>query len=252
MKKLVVGGVCVVAGVAALVVGCPRGEKPAPGPAPTAATAPAATGIMVARVRFAGTPPAPKKLPRDADAFCGKTKMLSEELLVRDGAIENVVVRVVGATVPPIAVPVPPEELTVDQVNCMYRPRVQVASGGAKLVIRNSDPVAHNVHPAVEDRTLFNRQMLNAGSFTKTVKELGVAEGVIAFGCDIHPWMNGFVVVSPHRAAAVTGTNGEGRFEAPAGTHVVEAWHETLGTVRKTVVVEAGKVAQVDFDLGGR
>ena len=123
-------------------------------------------------------------------------------------------------------------------------------AAGATLVIRNSDRVAHNVHPEVGDRTLFNRQMLEAGSFTKTVKELGVEEGVIAFGCDLHPWMNGFVVVSPHRAAAVTGTNGEGRFEVPAGTHVVEAWHETLGTSRKTVVVEAGKVAQVEFALG--
>lgn len=251
MKNLVVGGVCV---VVALVIGCPRGDKAEAEPEPAALASPvvsAATGTVLVRARFVGAPPAPKRLPRDADAFCGKTRMSSEELLVRDGAIENVVVRVVGGTVPAFA-PVSPERLTVDQVNCMYRPRVQVASAGATLVVRNSDPVAHNVHPEVGDRTLFNRQMLDAGSFTKTVKDLGVVEGVIAFGCDIHPWMNGFVVVSPHRAAAVTGTNGEARFEAPAGTHVVEAWHETLGTTKKTVVVEAGETVEVDVALGAR
>lgn len=245
MSVLVVLGL-----VAGGVGGCGGCAKEAPPPEPAPEVVALGTGTVSVKVRYAGTPPAPGKLAREGDAFCGKTRMVSEELLVRDGAIENVAVRVVGGSVPAAAAPVPPEELSVDQVNCMYRPRVQVASAGAKLVIRNSDPVAHNVHPEVGDRTLFNRQMLNAGSFTKTVKELGVAEGVIAFGCDIHPWMNGFVVVSPHRAAAVTGANGEGRFEVPAGTHVVEAWHETLGASKKTVVVETGKVAQVDFELG--
>ena len=55
--------------------------------------------------------------------------------------------------------------------------------------------------------------------------------------------------MSPHASAAVTGTSGEARFEAPAGEHVVETWHETLGVTRRNVRVEAGKVTAVEIEM---
>ncbi len=71
---------------------------------------------------------------------------------------------------------------------------------------------------------------------------------MIPFICNVHPWMKSYVGVVGHPFFAVS--NDAGQFEIkdlPAGTYVLEAWHEKLGVSQKKITVKAGEVKQVSF-----
>ncbi len=69
--------------------------------------------------------------------------------------------------------------------------------------------------------------------------------------CDVHGWMQAYVVVIPHPFAAVTGDDGSFRIEGvPPGRYKVRAWHEGMGQLDKDVVVQSGSEATVNFDVG--
>ena len=64
------------------------------------------------------------------------------------------------------------------------------------------------------------------------------------------PWMSAWVVVAANPYHAVTGESG--RFtlpRVPPGTYTLEIWHETLGTRRQTVTIDAGQTREVDVDF---
>jgi hypothetical protein len=208
------------------------------------------TGTISGRILFTGTPPEMPVLQRGSDAFCATKEMRAETVLVgADGGLQNVLVRITPGAVPGW---VPEEPAVVDQVDCMYRPRVQGAVRGQMLHVVNSDGTAHNVNarrlPWGERRdteTLFNRGQ-PAGS---PVLKGPIHDGdIMKLKCDSHGWMQGFVVVgdSPYH-----GTSGEdGRFtieHAPAGSYQLQAWHEFYGIKTAQVTVEDGKTAAVDF-----
>src|SRR5438132_4842604 len=97
----------------------PRTE-PSPPPAPVAvASGPPA--VIEGEVRFAGAPPAPGKLHREADPYCARKKMADPTVLVANGKLANVWVHVVKGA--PDS-PAPPASVEVDQRDCMYTPRM--------------------------------------------------------------------------------------------------------------------------------
>jgi hypothetical protein len=50
----------------------------------------------------------------------------------------------------------------------------------------------------------------------------------------------------------VTGADGSFQIEGvPAGTHEIEAWHESLGTQTGSVTVDAGGTAELSLSFGG-
>ena len=74
------------------------------------------------------------------------------------------------------------------------------------------------------------------------------AEGVFVVKCDIHPWMQAYVAVSPHPFFAVTGADGSYSIpNLPAGTYVVEAWHERGGAKSYKISVKDGESGTVNF-----
>lgn len=203
-------------------------------PAPAAAPAPAGAAGLKATVKFTGTPPVMAKLKREADPFCGKTPMNDQEIVVNpNGTLKNVLVRVSQGA--PAATTPPAESTHIDQSNCMYTPRVVAGVTGQKLIIKNSDPIMHNVHTYVGATTGFNQaQMKGSRDIEKTV-----AAGVTKFKCDVHPWMTGYVVGSDNPYFCVTDDKGECSISnLPAGNYTLEAWHEKYGT--KTMTVAAG------------
>ena len=69
---------------------------------------------------------------------------------------------------------------------------------------------------------------------------------------DLHPFMEGWVVVQEHSYYALTG--GDGRYELtdlPAGVYTLRAWHETLGEAERKIQVLEGEKTVADFMLGG-
>jgi plastocyanin len=143
----------------------------------------------------------------------------------------------------------PTEAVLVDQVGCMYNPRVTGVMVGQTLNYRNSDPMLHNV----KGLPFANREW-NFGQAQGTVTgvKLTHPEVMVKVVCNVHPFMASYVGVLDHPFFAVSG--GDGKFEIknlPPGTYTLGVWHEGLETTDKTneVVVQVKAAAQVDLLL---
>lgn len=218
-----------------------------PAQAPAAAPAGGAAGAK-AVAKFTGTAPAMPKLKRESDPFCGKTPMNDQEIVVNaNGTLKNVAVRVTQGA--PAAATPPADPKVIDQNNCMYTPRVIVGQTGQKLLIKNSDPIMHNVHTYQGTTTGFNQaQMKGSKDIEKTI-----AAGVTKFKCDVHPWMTGYTVGSDNPHICVTGDTGECDLGALApGTYTIEAWHEKYGAKTAQLTVAAGQPAAVEFSYAAQ
>jgi plastocyanin len=224
----------------------------APAPAAPAATAPGATGqgSIIGTVKLKGTPPEMQLTKRQADPFCARTPMKDEEAVVgAGGALKNVVVRVIKGANGHYDPPATP--IVLDQSACMYRPRVQAAVAGQALQIRNSDQTLHNVHGYKGPSTLFNQAEIPG--LPPITKKLPEGSEVLKFKCDVHPWMTGYVVVSPNPFFAVTGDDGTFKITGvPAGSYTIEAWHERFGTKTFDLTVADAKPTEIDFDIESR
>jgi hypothetical protein len=195
----------------------------------------AAGGTLTGTVSFEGTPPAMEPLKANADPFCSTTAATDETVLIKNGKLRNVAIRLVNGP----AGTAPTEPVVIDQVACMYRPRVSVAVEGQQLLIKNSDGTLHNVHSYVGTKTAFNQaQPPNAAPLQKPFK----AADVMTLKCDVHPWMKGYIVYSKSPYAAVTAEDGKFEIKGiPPGKYTVETWHEKLGTQTQEVTVTEDK-----------
>ena len=71
--------------------------------------------------------------------------------------------------------------------------------------------------------------------------------------CDIHKWMEGWVVIADHPYYALTDTNGTFTISnVPPGTYTLEVWHEMLGIVTQPVTVKAKKSVKISVALPKR
>lgn len=235
---------------------CSRGEEPAaPPPTAPAAAPPAApppsgpTGSIRGAIKLTGTPPEMPALQRGSDPVCGATPMKAETVVVSGGGLVNAVVRVAPGSVPPVA---PSAKVVVDQKDCMYRPRVTVGVGGQTLEVRNGDTTSHNVNARrlelgkrADLETLFNRGQ-PAGSPPVTT-ELKAGVEVLKLKCDMHGWMQGFVVISDNPYGAVTGEGGRFQLDGvPVGARDVQVWHELYGVKTAKVTVAEGQAAELE------
>ncbi|MFZ5469498.1 MAG: carboxypeptidase regulatory-like domain-containing protein [Myxococcota bacterium] len=200
------------------------------------------TGSIEGVVSLEGKAPAMELLKRSADPYCAKTPMKEETVLAQDGKLKNVLVRIKEK----VAGKLPDSPVVIDQLECMYRPRVSGAMKGQQLQIKNSNGTLHNVHTYVEGtKTWFNQaQPPKSKDIVKPIDK----DGVVKLKCDVHPWMTGYVVVSEHPYFAVTGADGKFKLEnVPAGSYTLEAWHEKLGTQTASVTVKAQEAVSASF-----
>lgn len=211
--------------------------------------APSRAESLSGAVEFTGTPPVMPKLNREADAFCAKKPMNDEAVIVKDKKLVNVWVHVVKGAPDSKAADNAPE-VVVDQVDCTYKPRMQMALVGQKVVAKNGDPILHNVHTYLGAATVFNKGMPNAQA--KPITHVANKAGVIRWQCDVHDWMRAYVGVNKNPYQAITGPDGTFQIaDIPPGKYTVEAWHERYGAKTAEVTVEAGKPATVTFKYDG-
>lgn len=203
-------------------------------------------GSVEGTVLFAG-PAIPKDevLSITSDTkFCGKSIPAEKYIISQDKRIKNVVVHIEGIKT---GKAVPREPAVVDNLKCAFAPHVSIGYKGNKIISKNSDPVFHNVHTYVDERTMFNIGLPDQGSqVTKDLRKTGIVEVT----CDSHPWMRAYVYVLDHPYAAVTNEKGEFVIkDIPPGTYSIEAWHEALGKVKVTdIKIETGKTTKVKIE----
>jgi hypothetical protein len=126
-----------------------------------------------------------------------------------------------------------------------FAPRVTAVVSGTTVRFVNRDPVYHNVFsisPAKRfDLGKYPPKAVNQVTFDHT--------GVVNLFCDIHPGMEAYVFVVPHRVFARPNRRGEFVLpELPGGSYDLHVWHPTAGELRRQV--ELPKRGDVSLTLG--
>ncbi|MEE9153195.1 MAG: carboxypeptidase regulatory-like domain-containing protein [candidate division NC10 bacterium] len=196
-------------------------------------------------VRFQGSVSEPHTLLLTKDVKVLGQTVPDERLLVsRQGGIRNVVITIEGIRQGK-RWPVLKQRVAYERGR--YIPHVLVAREGTKLEIENRDPIFHNTHAFRGDQPIFNLALPLSqwnGAISRTLAE----EGVVKLSCNVHGWMNAWVIVLDHPYFAVTGEAGTYAItEIPPGTYTVTAWHEKLGKKETQLTVKAKGNSKVDF-----
>jgi hypothetical protein len=216
----------------------------APGAQGDAPAVPAGRGEVRGAVTFTGAVPAAADVPPSNDPACEGMSTKDMSVVVKDGKLANVLVRVRGNV--PGAPPAPATPVTVDQSKCTYVPRVQGAVTGQPVAFKNSDGTLHNVRGLVGTKAAFNIAQPPSGAPVQ--KPVPADAEVLKLKCDVHPWMTAFVVTNPNPYFTTTGADGAFSLQGlPPGTYTVEAWHESLGTKTAEVTVKDEAPAEVSF-----
>ena len=204
---------------------------------------------LTGKVSLAG--PAPKNHPINmaTDPVCSKAHAgpaTSEEVVIGpDNAVANVLVYIseglAGRTFD-----APKQPAVIEQKGCQYRPHVIAVEVGQKLLVENSDPTAHNIHPLPTNNREWNQSQAQGVPPIETT--FGREEIAIPIKCNIHPWMKGYIAVFKHPFFAVTGKDGKFVLkDLPPGNYTITAWHEQLGTSTQTVTIAANETKEVSF-----
>jgi len=224
-----------------LVYGLP-GETASNPPSPTSAPAQTTLGAIAGTVTIATAVPAAGEVAVTVDeAICGRVQPDPSLTIGAQGGVAFAVVTVGGTRAAVRAAPF------VANRQCRFVPHVQIASPGAALTITSDDQTLHTTHAYAEDeRTLFNVAIPLPGiAITRPLERART----VRLACDTHPWMRGFLVVTPELAAV---TDENGRFvidRVPSGTYAVRVWHERLKGTTEKVTVAPGATAEVALTL---
>ena len=73
---------------------------------------------------------------------------------------------------------------------------------------------------------------------------------LISVRCDLHGWMQAYVVIVQNPYYAISDKGGKFTLDGvPTGHYHLKVWTESLGESEQEIVVEAGKPTRADFTL---
>ena len=208
-------------------------------------------GSISGTVKYAGTAPAPAKIPVTKDPeVCGKEgkEKISPDLTVGPGGgIANVVVVVKAAKGKKLDVPT--TNPVFDQKTCEFHPHVLAFPAGSTVDVLNSDGILHNIHTTSTANPSVNQAQ---PKFKPKIQiKVDKPEWPIKVQCDAHGWMHAYWISQEHPYYAVTGPDGTFKIsDLPAGDYEVEVWQEKLGKKTEKVSVKAKEDTKVSWTLG--
>ncbi|MGB0909203.1 MAG: carboxypeptidase regulatory-like domain-containing protein [Nitrospirales bacterium] len=145
----------------------------------------------------------------------------------------------------PLARSAMPQTLVMNE-QCNFSPRISAAQSLDNIEIHNQDPILHNTHITINQRTFLNvAQLPGSRPIVKTIKQSGLHQIL----CDKHKFMSGVLMVFDHPYFRVTNDKGEFSMKGiPPGQYVVRVWHETLGILSQQVTILSEKTVMLQFD----
>jgi len=196
-------------------------------------TARSSTCLLAITLVVLGAAPAAVPAATPSGVVRGKVTVVGEK--TNAGAVISI--EAPGVATAPSATPV-----QIDQKGFRFLPHVTVVVPGTTIRFLNNDPEPHNVYSPE------GRYNLGTWPTGETRDHVFEKPGIYTQLCNIHPDMLAYVVVveTPHFAV----TPDDGAFEirgVPPGKYLLWAWHEKKDGLEKEVVVEAGKVLELDL-----
>ncbi len=139
-------------------------------------------------------------------------------------------------------------KVEIDQKNCEFIPFSTAMHKDQTIVFKSSDAVGHNVHYT----GFVNNKNFALGPNGSSEEKLAAEKRPINLVCDIHPWMNGNIMVFDHPFFAVTGPDGSFEIKGvPAGSQNIIVWQRKAGYVTsggsrgQQVDVKPGQVVDI-------
>ena len=222
-----------------------------------AAGAESGQGIVSGIMRLAGSPSVVSavKPQMDSEGYGSRAQTVQSLLLGTNQAVREAIVYLAE-----VAVNSANHETNnvaiLDQRDGGFVPRIQIARGGAPLILRNSDPILHVVRIDAMSSTNNSRTLLKTATpyagYEKKYQLANFGEPTLlrVTSGNGQDWMAAYIAVMPHPWAALTDENG--RFvlrNVPAGKHRIYAWHEVLGTLVREVQISGARTGTVDFQF---
>ena len=192
-------------------------------------------GTLKGRIVVDGKAPTMKPIDSTKDAVCAAVKLTEETVVVGDkGGLKNVVVfvRTKGVDVHPDYKQEAGKKVVLDNKNCRFDPHVVGLWTEQTLVLKNSDPTAHNSKVEGFANGAINPLIPANGEVEQKFSAAETTPSPVT--CNIHPWMKGYIVIRDNPYFAVTDENGEFTIEnLPAGKALeFQVWHEGAGYVK--------------------
>ena len=133
---------------------------------------------------------------------------------------------------------------------CRLEPRLQRVAVGGTVMVNGRDAIFARLQfvAAGQSRPLTTVFLSDVGQVVP-VSAASVRPGLVRVQDDRHPWIRGWLVVSPHPFVAITGPDGRFAFDGvPPGRYELVAWHERLGEHRLRVRIDAGVRTAVELE----
>lgn len=142
-----------------------------------------------------------------------------------------------------------PKRATMTLDGCRLTPRLLLLAHGGTLIVHGRDAMLSRLQfTRAGSRASIATVLLSDAGQVVPVSEPGRAPGLVAVHDDRHPWVRGWIAVTPHPYVAVTTADGRFRFAGvPAGRYRLVVWHEHLGTRATSIRIESGIITKVDL-----
>ncbi|HEY4415297.1 MAG TPA: carboxypeptidase regulatory-like domain-containing protein [Verrucomicrobiae bacterium] len=223
-------------------------------PALVAGLQAAVAGDVTGTITLSGTPP-PEKVNEalSSNPDCGKlhSEPVKTQFYVVDGKndLADVVVTVKGMAGKSTGETAAP--LVLDQKGCEYIPYIAAVQTKQKIVVKNSDPLFHNVDvvPGAAGNSSSAKNQAQGPGAPDFAMSFPAEESFLRFKCDVHPWMFAYVTVVDSPYFSVSKKDGTYKISnLPPGKYTIEAAHRKAGKVSKEVEVKDGSTT-LDFTM---
>ncbi len=190
-------------------------------------------GTIKGVVHYNGPVPEPQVIDTGKYKKACGTGFTDESLLVKEKAVQNVVVWLSGKDAKK-RLKGKPGSYTLDQKNCRYEPHVTVMMKGSELEILSSDPINHNIHTYSFDNDPINIMFTPGQEHEQEFDE----PEPIKVECDLHSWMKAWIFVTPNPYFSLSKPGGTFEIsDVPEGKYTLNFWHEKLGEMSQKITV---------------
>jgi plastocyanin len=146
--------------------------------------------------------------------------------------------------------------ISVKQLGCRYIPHVIAVTAGVPFPIINADPTLHNIRAKIYNGAgkppgddVFNfGQMVQGQTDEKQFDD----PGIYTLQCDVHAWMQCWVIVLKNPCFDVTAL--DGKFNFPSlfdGDYKIYAWHPRFAEKLEQTIHVKNRMASVNFVFDG-